>query len=665
MIRCEHCGSMLPDGAIFCGECGRAVTAAASRRPVAPTPVEQAPPPPLQQPDAHGRRSDPASDAWLPEATLDPATRAWLTGADRRGTEPPAPVPVQRPDDFAPRQAPSHVHGAGSGLGDWSGAPGQSDPEPALDPDAYPSEPLDADDPERTRIAPAPGRAATPAAPVRDAATPGPEQTAQQPVAPPHTAEPALPVWAPPAATAPPAAPAGPSWWVGRGTPAAETPSEPVVPPVPGAPADPAAEQGTAAPASDPQDGPDPQGEQDAQAGSEPERDEVIVAASETSAADDQPAVLSPPQPGDTAVVVPLIDRRPPRPAPLVTPGMHETTICHVCGNRLEPDDIFCGECGAVRPAVTAAFTGPVMPLPMTRPDWAAEGSDETQGSDSAQGSDGTQGPDGTEASGTADDADEPAGGSSDSTGSDESDENSADELAAHDEQGDEPHDEVPVDDEPVRAGVEQSGSGRRARRAHAAPVSEPEASAVPRVPLPPVPGSATVPSSAPSATAPGAPLAAPLPPIPGATGRALPLPPASPSESNAEADESDDPDDDVDETRIVAKTPTRAPFVLHFSTGERLGVHGTGLLGRLPRPQPGERYDDLLTVHDPGKSVSKTHLELGRDGDDLWVSDRFSGNGTVVRHIDGSIRRCEPGRRYRVERGARVDIGEQFFLVQ
>ena len=77
---------MLPDGAIFCGECGRAVTAAASRRPVAPTPVEQAPPPPLQQPDAHGRRSDPASDAWLPEATLDPATRAWLTGADRRNT---------------------------------------------------------------------------------------------------------------------------------------------------------------------------------------------------------------------------------------------------------------------------------------------------------------------------------------------------------------------------------------------------------------------------------------------------------------------------------------------------------------------------------------------------------------------------------------------------
>jgi hypothetical protein len=155
--------------------------------------------------------------------------------------------------------------------------------------------------------------------------------------------------------------------------------------------------------------------------------------------------------------------------------------------------------------------------------------------------------------------------------------------------------------------------------------------------------------------------MAAPLPPLPGVDDAVRPAPSTTDAPTSADGDL----EDDVDETRIVSATPTHAPFVLHFSTGERFGVHGTGLVGRLPRPQPGERFDDLLTVHDPGKSVSKTHLELGRDGDDLWVSDRFSGNGTVVRHIDGSIRRCEPGRRYRVERGARVDIGEQFFLVQ
>ncbi len=633
---------MLPEGAIFCGECGRAVTAGASRRPVAPTPVEQAPPPPLQQPDSHGRRSDPAADAWLPESTLDPATRAWLTGADRRSTEPPTAVPVQRPGDLAPREAPSHVHGAGSGLGGWSTAAAQPDAvpaqdEPPLDPDAYRSEPADAlaDDPERTRLAPVEDR----------------------PVTPPAADEAPAPVWAPPVAPAPSAAPAGPSWWVGRGAttdaaqPASGADPAPVVPPVPSAPT-----VADDTPRDTSHDTPDDT------AASPHATDDAAVHA-DTDGADDttstrsgepvqdgalgQPTaavpVVSPPQPGDTAVVEPLIDRRPPRPAPLVTPGMHATTICHVCGNRLEPDDIFCGECGAVRPAVTAAFTGPVVPLPMARPDWATEHSGvESAG---AGGSSSTDVPDDEiPVDAPADDQ-----ASSDETGSGEtrSDENGSVEDVA---------DETAADDESALPDSEASRPGGRPRGAHAAPVTEPTE-----------PGDAAPhgePQDSERSWAPPAqaPLAAPLPPLPGATAPELPLPPSDRPEASADADELDE---DVDETRIVSKTPTRAPFLLHFSTGERFGVHGTGLLGRLPRPQPGERYDDLLTVHDPGKSVSKTHLELGRDGDDLWVSDRFSGNGTVVRHIDGSIRRCEPGRRYRVERGARVDIGEQFFLVQ
>ncbi|WIE70667.1 FHA domain-containing protein [Curtobacterium sp. MCJR17_020] len=619
------------------------MTAGASRRPVAPTPVEQAPPPPLQQPDSHGRRSDPAADAWLPESTLDPATRAWLTGADRRSTEPPAAVPVQRPDDLAPREAPSHVHGAGSGLGDWSNAAAQPDAvpaqdEPPLDPDAYRSEPADAlaDDPERTRLAPVEDRPVT--APAADEAP--------------------APVWAPPVAPAPSAAPAGPSWWVGRGasTEAAQAASgaesAPVVPPVPSAPA---STDDTL------RDTP-----RDTEASSHATDDAAVHA--ETDGADDTTStrsgepvqdgaleqstaavpVVSPPQPGDTAVVEPLIDRRPPRPAPLVTPGMHATTICHVCGNRLEPDDIFCGECGAVRPAVTAAFTGPVVPLPMARPDWATEHSGvESAG---AGGSSSTDVPDDEiPADATADDQ-----VTSDQTGSGEtgSDGNGFVEAVA---------DETAADDESALPDSEASRPGGRPRGAHAAPVTEPTEPSGFENAAPHGAPQDTERSWAPPEQAPHTPLAAPLPPIPGAAPE-LPFPPSDRPAASADADELDE---DVDETRIVSKTPTRAPFLLHFSTGERFGVHGTGLLGRLPRPQPGERYDDLLTVHDPGKSVSKTHLELGRDGDDLWVSDRFSGNGTVVRHIDGSIRRCEPGRRYRVERGARVDIGEQFFLVQ
>lgn len=121
--------------------------------------------------------------------------------------------------------------------------------------------------------------------------------------------------------------------------------------------------------------------------------------------------------------------------------------------------------------------------------------------------------------------------------------------------------------------------------------------------------------------------------------------------------------DDDVEATRIVTRTSSNR-FVLQFSTGESVTVHGTGLVGRNPHSEPGEYFDQLIRVFDSGKSVSKTHLEFGQADDSFWVSDRYSGNGTVLREPEAVARRAEPGRRYRVVRGTRIDIGEQFFVV-
>jgi hypothetical protein len=104
--------------------------------------------------------------------------------------------------------------------------------------------------------------------------------------------------------------------------------------------------------------------------------------------------------------------------------------------------------------------------------------------------------------------------------------------------------------------------------------------------------------------------------------------------------------------------------FTLHFSTGESVRVEGTGLIGRRPVAQPGEFFDTYVTVDDPGRSVSKTHLEFGHDGGVFWISDRFSANGTVVREPERAPRLCPAGMRSRVARGSRVDIGEQFFVV-
>ncbi|HEX7834867.1 MAG TPA: zinc-ribbon domain-containing protein [Pseudolysinimonas sp.] len=121
---------------------------------------------------------------------------------------------------------------------------------------------------------------------------------------------------------------------------------------------------------------------------------------------------------------------------------------------------------------------------------------------------------------------------------------------------------------------------------------------------------------------------------------------------------------DDVEATRIVSQNGTGERFVLQFSTGESVTVSGAGLIGRNPAAQPGEYVDQLVSIFDVGKSVSKTHLEFGQEGGRFWVSDRYSTNGSIVRQPESDARRCEPGRRYFVVRGTRIDIGEQFFVV-
>jgi hypothetical protein len=121
---------------------------------------------------------------------------------------------------------------------------------------------------------------------------------------------------------------------------------------------------------------------------------------------------------------------------------------------------------------------------------------------------------------------------------------------------------------------------------------------------------------------------------------------------------------DDAPEGSEAAAMIAPDRFVLRFSTGETRTVFGAGLIGRRPMPQPGEVFDHLVQIADHTLSVSKTHLEFGEHDGVLWVSDRFSGNGTIVRRPDDGALRCEPGRRYLVPRGSRVELAEQFFTV-
>ena len=149
----------------------------------------------------------------------------------------------------------------------------------------------------------------------------------------------------------------------------------------------------------------------------------------------------------------------------------------------------------------------------------------------------------------------------------------------------------------------------------------------------------------------------------------APPVPPAPPVQTAPRAGVQDGTSDlpgratgAVDASPAGAGTgpETSASFILRFSTGERIVVSGTGLIGRRPIAQPGEQPEQLVSVADTGRSVSKTHLEFGIEAGDLWISDRYSANGTSIIQRSGEVRRCEPGRRYRVTRGAAVEIGDQ-----
>lgn len=149
----------------------------------------------------------------------------------------------------------------------------------------------------------------------------------------------------------------------------------------------------------------------------------------------------------------------------------------------------------------------------------------------------------------------------------------------------------------------------------------------------------------------------------------------AKPSEPNSEHAAESTGTPTAPETQPTGHAEAQAPseprgaasgisFVLQFSTGESFDVRGNGLIGRRPLPLPHERFDHLIQINDTGRSVSKSHLEFGLHDEELWVCDRASGNGTVLLRLDGSVLPCEPGRRYLVSRGTRVEIGEQFFVV-
>jgi hypothetical protein len=94
----------------------------------------------------------------------------------------------------------------------------------------------------------------------------------------------------------------------------------------------------------------------------------------------------------------------------------------------------------------------------------------------------------------------------------------------------------------------------------------------------------------------------------------------------------------------------------LELSDGRTVAVDGVVLVGRNP---VGTGTEQLVRVVDPGRSVSKTHLQLGVDDHGLWVADRGSTNGTLVTLADGQQIVCGVDQRVRVPLGSTVSFGD------
>lgn len=690
-MRCPTCSSPLPDGAMFCGQCGRAITSADVAAYAAQQEADQAR-------EAAVLPEVPAWSLREPEAPATPPGTPWWVAergesgeADDDGIDDPVsvesvasavepePVVVDSRDsddsgdstndssvsgdssndgeaDDAGRDSHSHIH---SHIGEAEAADPLEDDEPTREPDAPTPTPADvdatsdtSDDPDVLEVGDAPPPLRPPGPVLPGGSVPGSAPTSSgRPTS--------APLWT---ASLTPITPE-----MQAEARAAET-SRPEQEPTGQAPDD---ADDTRAPAAG--ENRDRAAAAPAPSSTAPENEPV---AHTTSAGGDAP------RPGDTNVI-----------AALVAPSSRQPDgrqRCTVCGAVLADDDIFCGECGTVVQSVAQSFTGPITPI-LTHPVAPEAPPEGTAGDVVAHEPEGASGPQGI--TGAASDTAADAASSAASLAS----EPRPAPLAPTPVQPTaaslppfvpDPEPEPrrrrlfgrrPTRESPKLWSEGAHGAGAPARSpgdeatmppVQAAPAAAPASTepAEPEKTVEPPVGLGDVPAVADQAEADPAPAPLRATPVdaPPQTAPVVmsPVPPAPESPRRAAPWAVGSLADDVEQTRIVARRPLGEPFTLQFSTGESFTVQGTGLVGRAPAPQPGDSIDLLVRIIDPGKSVSKTHLEFGQDDGHLWISDRWSGNGTVLRPPASVAKRCEPGKRVRVPRGSRVEIGEQFFTV-
>lgn len=119
--------------------------------------------------------------------------------------------------------------------------------------------------------------------------------------------------------------------------------------------------------------------------------------------------------------------------------------------------------------------------------------------------------------------------------------------------------------------------------------------------------------------------------------------------------------DDDVAATRLSPARSSRPPAVavIQLDNGDRFDLTGTALIGRNPKPQPGETVAHALPIEDPTQSISKTHLCIQVSGTGISVVDRHSTNGSALER-QGELVELVPGIPVDVRPGDVVRFGDR-----
>ena len=181
---------------------------------------------------------------------------------------------------------------------------------------------------------------------------------------------------------------------------------------------------------------------------------------------------------------------------------------------------------------------------------------------------------------------------------------------------------------------------------------------AVPFLPLS-YPSSLSVPSSSASqsvSTSPAASIQAvgfQAPMVPVQVPSLLPPPPAGPPPFAVTS---------FDDTRTQYRQPAvpQSQIIIVFGNGDRVELESTVAVGRNPDAVSGgtaHRLNDPL--------LSKTHVIVGRTGQDVWIEDRGSVNGTEVHSLRGESFDLTSGSRIALSPDASVSFGDSSLTIE